>query len=70
MEGALGEMSKDDKFVQNSLDSSGDSRDLDVVVVKVEPPLIDLVYRSIEQMGRRGEEEEDLTPPLNTLVIN
>ena len=43
---------------------------VDTVVIHVEPPLIDLVYRSVEQMGRRGEEEEDLTPPLNTLVIN
>ena len=43
VEGALGEMPKDDKFVQSSLDSNGDSSDLDVVVVKVELPLIDLV---------------------------
>ena len=43
MEGALGKTSKDDKFVRKYLDSSGDSGELDVVVVKVEPPLIDLV---------------------------
>ena len=42
MEGALGEVSKNGETVQNSSDSSGD--DLDVVVVKVEPPLINLVY--------------------------
>ena len=55
VEGALGEMPKDDKFVQSSLDSNGDSSDLDVVVVKVEPPLIDRVYRSVEEMWRQRE---------------
>ena len=51
MEGALGEVSKNGETVQNSSDSSGD--DLDVVVVKVEPPLINLVYQSVEEMWRQ-----------------
>ena len=42
---------------------------VDTVVIHIEPPLIGLVYRSVERMGRRGEGEEVLTPS-NTSVIN
>ena len=55
VEGTLGKMSKDDKSVRNSLGSSGDLSDLDVVVVKVKRPLIDLVYQLEEEMWRQRE---------------
>ena len=44
---------------------AGLSDDIETVVIHVEPPLIDRVYRSIEQMGRRSEQKEDLTLPHN-----
>ena len=34
---------------------SSDPSEVDTVVIYVEPPLIELVYRSVEQMGRCGE---------------
>ena len=50
---------------QRVMTKTGPPDKVETVVIHVEPPLIDLVYRSMERMGRRGEQKEDPTPPLN-----
>ena len=44
---------------------AGLSDDIETAVIHVEPPLIDHVYRSVAQMGRRSEQKGDLTLPRN-----
>ena len=50
---------------RRAMTKAGPPDNVETVVIHVEPPLIDLVYRSMEQMGRRSEQKEDPTLPPN-----